>query len=409
MVARIRLLVTIAFGLAVLAACGTPQVPPVNYELDVTLTGTGTGTITSSPAGIDTAVAGGDAAEFEAGTVVTLTATAGAGSTFTGWGGACSGTAETCAVTMSSARSVTATFTAELGNATVTVAVLAGGDAVGTVTSDPAGLDADTLSAEFAIGSTVVLTATVTEGGFYGWSGGACNGIRTATCSVTVIDGLPTFTAMFNDIATLDLQVAANSDDSEEFLADSFDARNTDGRWNEGFSRASSSDLELAYDPDHAPQIVGMRFQNVTLPAGATVVTAELGFTAFANPGTGTTGTVALTIAGQAADAPASFVTDPNNDSPRSFDISERPQTSASVEWTITDTWVPEQAYGSSNAASVLQEIVDRSGWTSGSPVVFVLTGDPDSVEYRRAYAHDADPTKAPTLTVQYVTMPVAP
>ena len=408
MVARIRLLVTIAFGLAVLAACGTQQPPVVSYELDVTLTGTGTGTVTSDPAGIDTAAAAFDA-EFNEGTEVTLTATAADGSIFTGWGEACSGTAATCTVTMNSANSVTATFTAELGNATVTVAILAGGDAAGTVTSNPAGIDADNLSAEFAIGSTVVLTANVAEGGFYGWSGGACDGIRTATCSVTVIDGLPTFTAMFNDVETLDLQVAANSDDSEEFLEDSFDDRNTDGRWDEGFSRATSSDLELAYDPDHAPQAIGVRFQNVTLPVGATVLTAELGFTAYANPVTGTTGTVVLTIAGEAADAPTTFVTDPNDSTPRSFDITSRPLTSASVDWTITDAWTAEQAYASSNAASVLQEIVDRAGWTSGNPVVFVLTGDPVSVEYRRAYARDTDATKAPTLTVQYVTMPVAP
>jgi hypothetical protein len=41
---------------------------------------------------------------------VTLTATASAGSTFTGWSGACTGTGS-CVVTMSAAKSVTATFT----------------------------------------------------------------------------------------------------------------------------------------------------------------------------------------------------------------------------------------------------------------------------------------------------------
>src|SRR4030095_5918505 len=42
---------------------------------------------------------------------VTLTATPAAGSTFAGWSGACSGTGS-CTVTMSAARSVTATFNA---------------------------------------------------------------------------------------------------------------------------------------------------------------------------------------------------------------------------------------------------------------------------------------------------------
>ena len=78
------------------------------YTLTVTKAGTGTGTVTSSPAGIS---CGSDCSEvFNHGTSVTLTATAAAGSTFTGWSGAgCSGTGA-CSVTMDAAKSVVATF-----------------------------------------------------------------------------------------------------------------------------------------------------------------------------------------------------------------------------------------------------------------------------------------------------------
>jgi large repetitive protein len=94
------------------------------------------GRVTSTPAGIDctwrfsgfavTGGQGGDCAEtLDDGTVVTLTAQPGAvavyggggsyldsteQSTFTGWGGACTGTQPTCTVTMTQARNVTATF-----------------------------------------------------------------------------------------------------------------------------------------------------------------------------------------------------------------------------------------------------------------------------------------------------------
>jgi uncharacterized repeat protein (TIGR02543 family) len=46
----------------------------------------------------------------ELGTTITLKATAATGSTFKGWGGACSGTGSTCTVTLDQAKNVTANF-----------------------------------------------------------------------------------------------------------------------------------------------------------------------------------------------------------------------------------------------------------------------------------------------------------
>jgi hypothetical protein len=80
------------------------------FGLSVSRNGAGTGTVTSSPAGIDCGLT--CSASFSAGSVVTLTATPGAASTFAGWSGACTGTGP-CMVTMNAARSVTATFPAQ--------------------------------------------------------------------------------------------------------------------------------------------------------------------------------------------------------------------------------------------------------------------------------------------------------
>jgi len=82
---------------------------PGLYDLSVKKTGAGTGTVTSSPAGIDCGVA--CSGTYAAGTMVTLTATAAASSSFAGWSGDCSGT-DACTVTMSAARSVSADFAA---------------------------------------------------------------------------------------------------------------------------------------------------------------------------------------------------------------------------------------------------------------------------------------------------------
>jgi endoglucanase len=75
--------------------------------LTVARAGTGSGTITSSPSGINCGST--CSASYASGTSVTVTAAAASGSTFAGWSGACTGTG-TCTVSMTAARSVTATF-----------------------------------------------------------------------------------------------------------------------------------------------------------------------------------------------------------------------------------------------------------------------------------------------------------
>lgn len=80
----------------------------------LTVTKTGSGTVTSSPSGIN---CGTDCTEsYTSGTNVTLTATAATGSSFSGWGGACSGTSTTCTVSMSEAKTVSANFIGTLSN-----------------------------------------------------------------------------------------------------------------------------------------------------------------------------------------------------------------------------------------------------------------------------------------------------
>jgi subtilisin family serine protease len=76
--------------------------------LGVVVAGSGTGTVTSNDGKINCGATCSGA--YTAGSGVTLTAAA-AGATFKQWGGACSGTAPTCVLTMSVAQSVTATFT----------------------------------------------------------------------------------------------------------------------------------------------------------------------------------------------------------------------------------------------------------------------------------------------------------
>src|SRR5579883_2824054 len=152
-------------------------IPAGDVALTVVEAGNGSGAVTSSPAGIYC----GSTCQgwFASGAQATLTATASSGSSFAGWGGACSGTGA-CVVTMNAAKSVTATFTSP---AATLSASIAGG---GTVTSSPAGIScAPICSNNFAAGAQVSLAASAATGWtFSGWSGAGCSG--TGVCNVTM-------------------------------------------------------------------------------------------------------------------------------------------------------------------------------------------------------------------------------
>ena len=167
-------------------ACATP---PASAGLAVLKVGAGHGRVTSAPTGL--ACGKICSASYPAGTAVTLTATAAAGSAFVGWtGGGCSGNGS-CSLSASASTVVTAVF-----EPAFVLSVSKSGAGSGKVKSAPTGIKCGaTCSSVYLDGAAVTLTAAPAAGSvFAGWSGAACAGA--GACTVTM-DGAEAVTATF--------------------------------------------------------------------------------------------------------------------------------------------------------------------------------------------------------------------
>lgn len=112
-------------------------------------------------------------------------------------------------------------------------------------------------------------------------------------------------------------------------------------------------------------RLSGLRFQNVAVPQGATILSAEIQLTA----NTTNTGDNTSSIFGEDADDAAQYTSDASN-------ISGRTYTTASASWVIGD-WAGNDRGGAQltpDISAIVQEIVDRAGWASGNAMAFKLT-----------------------------------
>ncbi len=145
-------------------------------KLSVYLNGiSGNSIISSNPSGID--CPGTCSFDFVENGVIALSAAYVAGYTFDGWSGACDGN-QGCDVTLSTDQAVSATYSTNITNYTLTVTRSGNG----VVTSSPAGIDCGSIcSKTYTAGTNITLTATPAAGyQFDGWSGAGCSG--TGTC-----------------------------------------------------------------------------------------------------------------------------------------------------------------------------------------------------------------------------------
>jgi type IV pilus assembly protein PilY1 len=136
---------------------------------------------------------------------------------------------------------------------------------------------------------------------------------------------------------------------------------------------------------------VGLRFQNLTIPHGATITSAYLELHPTGSDTQSDPADTTITIKGQDTDNAENFVNE-------TYGISGRTTTSASVTWSNVPLWTSGTAYQTPDLKAIVQEIVDRDGWNSGQAIAFIITAEGK----RDAYPRNNGATDAPKLHVEY-------
>ncbi|MFC4701859.1 PilC/PilY family type IV pilus protein [Glaciecola siphonariae] len=110
---------------------------------------------------------------------------------------------------------------------------------------------------------------------------------------------------------------------------------------------------------------IGLRFTNVNIPNGATISKAYVTFTSAANQGTNNS---KMTIRGVAEDDVAPF------DILEKDHLQNKPKTGASLNWSNIGYQAKDSEFSSPDISNVIQEIVNRSGWTPRSDLALVMS-----------------------------------
>ncbi len=151
----------------------------------------------------------------------------------------------------------------------------------------------------------------------------------------------------------------------------------------------SSSDIELFAFNEYA----GFRFQNVDIPAGATINAAVIRFTSQETDGQ--SATRLMEIHCEDADNASTFTAGSNN-------ISGRTRTTASTTWSSPVAWVANQQYDTPDFTTAVQEVVDRGGWATGQALAAIMVTSGSGGDERAPWTYDGSIGAAAELRITY-------
>lgn len=178
---------------------------------------------------------------------------------------------------------------------------------------------------------------------------------------------------------TVVARVKLGSDDAEQ--------RKSNG--NMTTAQTSSNPIQLTKQSTN-DQYVGVRFQDINVPNGATIVSADIEFRIRS------TGSSAadLRVYGELSPNPLTFSSTNN-------DIWSRPRTSA-VDWNSVPAPAVGAALKTPDLTSIVQQIVNQGSWAPGNAMAFVIEAQAGNQGPRNVEAYETSPAKAPYLRIIY-------
>lgn len=139
--------------------------------------------------------------------------------------------------------------------------------------------------------------------------------------------------------------------------------------------------------------LIGLRFEQVRIPRGATVTDARLIFT----PAADAKRAMSWTIQAEKTGNSAAFAE-------ADGDLSNRAKTSASQTWTLPD-WEEDKPVKSLDLTSVVKEVTDQAGWSGGNALTFLISrnANASSLDYKRKFfSVEGDPARAVRFEYTY-------
>jgi len=253
-----------------------------------------------------------------------------------------------------------------------------------------------TNASAFTASSTTTYTVTGTDG----------NGCTNTAQQTITVNALPTTPSAGSDI-TADLGDAITMAATSNLSSTSITTEKITSTNNDAFQYTTSGTVYLDdtyYNlrlgdrgSGYGDCWVALRFTSVPVPQGASISSSELNIRSYYSSSyDALTGNLNLKIHAEDTDDAPSL-------SSSNSSISNKTRTTAAVDWDITSTWSTDTYYPSPDIKSVIQEIVNRAGWSSGNDITIILKDDGTSAgTTRNINEYSWSSTNANKLDISY-------